>query len=132
LGWGQFELLSNSLKKRPIDLQPLTTIQQNNFSPPTAPCLRPNNVNGMRNPAPINHFPPTLFSPNRSPYMKRRIYFRRNVFGSERAGAFVNLFGLGNVTFEADDRELGFSQAGINGADADAGAIELEAPGIEQ
>jgi hypothetical protein len=64
--------------------------------------------------------------------MERRIYFRRNVFGGERAGAFVNLFGPGNVTFEADDRELGFSQAGINGGDADAGAIELEAPGIEQ
>ena len=37
------------------------------ISPPTAPCLRPDNVNGMRNPAPINHFPPTLFSLNRSP-----------------------------------------------------------------
>jgi len=47
-------------------------------------------------------------------------------------GVFVNLFGPGNVTFEADDRELGFSHAGINGSDADAGAIELEAPGIEQ
>src|ERR1019366_9361809 len=64
--------------------------------------------------------------------MKSRIYFRRNVFGAERAGAFVNLFGTGNVTFEADDRELGFSQARINGGDADAGAIELEAPGVEQ
>jgi hypothetical protein len=64
--------------------------------------------------------------------MERRIYFRRNVVGGERAGAFVNLFGPGNVTFEADDRELGFSQAGITGADADAGAIELEAPGVEQ
>jgi hypothetical protein len=37
------------------------------ISPPTAPSPRPDNVNGMRNPAPINHFPPTLFSPNRSP-----------------------------------------------------------------
>jgi hypothetical protein len=64
--------------------------------------------------------------------MERRIYFRRNVFGGEGAGAFVNPFGPGNVTFEADDRELGFSQAGINGGDADAGAIELEAPGVEQ
>jgi hypothetical protein len=64
--------------------------------------------------------------------MERRIYFRRNVFGGERAGAFVNLFGPGNVTFEADDRELGFSQAGITGGDADAGAIELEAQGNEQ
>jgi hypothetical protein len=64
--------------------------------------------------------------------MERRIYFRRNVFGGERAGAFVNLFGPGNVTFEADDRELGFSQDGINGGDADAGAIELESLGIEQ
>jgi|ERR1035441_1398180 hypothetical protein len=64
--------------------------------------------------------------------MERRIYFRRNVFGGEREGAFVNLFGPGNVTFAADDRELGFSQAGITGGDADAGAIELEAPGVEQ
>jgi hypothetical protein len=29
----------------------------------------------MRNPAPINHFPPTLFSPNRSPIYERRNYF---------------------------------------------------------
>jgi hypothetical protein len=64
--------------------------------------------------------------------MKRRIYFRRNVFGGERAGAFVNLLGPGNVAFEADDRELGFSQAGINGGDVDAGAIELEARGVQQ
>jgi len=35
-------------------------------SPPNRPFPRLNNVNGMRNPAPINHFPPTLFSPNRS------------------------------------------------------------------
>jgi hypothetical protein len=53
-------------KKSPAELQALTTIQQNNFTPPTAPCVRSNNVNGMRNPAPINHFPPTLFSPNGS------------------------------------------------------------------
>src|ERR1035437_7435096 len=37
------------------------------FHPSTAPCARPDNVNVMRNTAPINHFPPTLFSPNRSP-----------------------------------------------------------------
>jgi hypothetical protein len=29
----------------------------------------------MRNPAPINHFPPTLFSPNRSSIYERRNYF---------------------------------------------------------
>ena len=44
--------------------------------------------------------------------MERRI-FCSNVFGGERAGAFVSLLGPGNVTFEADDRELGFNQAGI-------------------
>ena len=60
--------------------------------------------------------------------MERRI-FCSNVFGGERAGAFVSLLGPGNVTFEADDRELGFNQAGINGGDANAGVIEFEAPG---
>jgi hypothetical protein len=55
--------------------------------------------------------------------MERRIYFRRNFFGGERADAFVNLFGPGNVTFEADDRELGFSQVGINGGGAEAGVL---------
>ena len=30
--------------------------------------------------------------------MERRIDFRRNVFGGERAGAFISLFGPGNVT----------------------------------
>ena len=55
--------------------------------------------------------------------MERRIYFRRNVFGGEWAGAFADLFGPGNVTFEADDREPDFSQAAIKGGDADAGAI---------
>jgi hypothetical protein len=64
--------------------------------------------------------------------MWRGAFFCSNVFGGERASAFVNLSGPGNVTLEADDRELGFSQARINGGGADAGAIELEAPGIEQ
>src|ERR1035437_1315608 len=32
----------------------------------------------MRNPAPINHFPPTLFSPNRSPiYGEAHLFSRR-------------------------------------------------------
>ena len=61
-------------EKSAVDLQPLTAIQQNNFTPPTGPFSRPDNVNGMRNHLPINHFPPTLFSPNRSPIYERHNY----------------------------------------------------------
>jgi hypothetical protein len=62
-------------EKSAVDLQPLTAIQQNNFTPQPAPFPRPNNVNGVRNHLPINHFPPTLFSPNGSPIYERRNYF---------------------------------------------------------
>jgi hypothetical protein len=34
----------------------------------------------MRNPATINHFPPTLFSPNRSPIYGEAHFFCRNGF----------------------------------------------------
>jgi hypothetical protein len=40
--------------------------------------------------------------------------FCSNVFGGERAGAFANLFGPGNGTFEADDRELGLDEDAID------------------
>ena len=69
--------LSSNLKKVLLicsHLQQFSKI----ISPPTAPCLRPNNVNGMRNTAPINHFPPTLFSPNRSPiYEEAHLFSQR-------------------------------------------------------
>ena len=52
-----------------------------------------------------------------------------DVFGGEGTGAFIDLLGAGGVALEADEGELGFGQAGINGADADAGAVEFEAQG---
>ena len=49
------------------------------ISPPTGPFPRPDNVNGMRNHLPINHFPPTLFSPKCSPIYERAIVFMRRM-----------------------------------------------------
>ena len=56
----------NSLKKSLLICSHLQQFSEI-FSALTAPFPRPNNVTGMRNSPAINHFPPTLFSPNRSP-----------------------------------------------------------------
>jgi hypothetical protein len=68
--------------------------------------------------------------------VNRRLEFELGA-GFEGACGFALVLALSQMMehglgpFEADDRELGFSQAGIKGGDADAGAIELEAPGVE-
>ncbi len=49
-----------------------------------------------------------------------------DVFGDEGLGAFVNFLGLGGVATEADEGEFGLGDAGIDAADADAGAVKFE------
>ena len=111
-----YSILKNgdNLKKSPVDLQELTAIQQNNFTPQPPPSRGPITLTVCVTPHPSTTSRQHYFQRTAPLYMERRIYFRSNIFGGERGGAFVNLFGPGNVTFEADDRKLGFSHAGIN------------------
>jgi hypothetical protein len=55
------------------------------ISAPNAPCVRSNNVNGMRNSGPINHFPPTLFSLNRSPIYGETYLFSQRATRSPKS-----------------------------------------------
>lgn len=52
-----------------------------------------------------------------------------NVGGDERVHAGINFIGTLAIAFETDEGEFGFDQAGIDGADANAGAKEFEAQG---
>src|SRR5437867_3415641 len=52
-----------------------------------------------------------------------------DVLGDEGMGSFVGFFCAGGVAFEANQRELGFGKARVDGADADSGAVEFEAKG---
>src|SRR6266581_2714210 len=50
-----------------------------------------------------------------------------DVFGDERTSAFVGFFGAFDIAFETHDREFGFGEPGVHGANAQPGAIEFEA-----
>lgn len=52
-----------------------------------------------------------------------------DILGDQGFGAFVNFLGLGDITAEADEREFGLGDAGIDTADADAGSVEFQAQG---
>jgi hypothetical protein len=74
---GRSEKLSDSLKKGLLICRHLQQFSKI-ISPPNRPFPRPDNVNGMRNPAPIKHFPPTLFSPNCSPIYEEAHLLRKS------------------------------------------------------
>lgn len=50
-----------------------------------------------------------------------------NVFRDEGMGAFIEFFGGDGIAFEAHEGKFSFGEAGIHGADANAGAEEFEA-----
>jgi hypothetical protein len=79
-------------QRSPIDLQPLTAIQQNNFTPQPLLACGPITLTVCVTPHPSTTSRQHYFHRTAPLYMERRIYFRRTVFGGERAGAFGNLF----------------------------------------
>ena len=49
-----------------------------------------------------------------------------DVLGGERIDPFINFLRAFGIAFETDDGEFGFGQAGVDGADAHAGAGEFQ------
>jgi hypothetical protein len=68
-------------KKRPADLQALTTIQQNNFTPKTPPVRNPLTLTLCVTPHPSTTSRQHYFHRTAPLYMKRRIYFRSPLRG---------------------------------------------------
>src|ERR1019366_3712781 len=67
---------SSTHKKRPVDLQPLTTIQQNNFTPQPPHAGGPITLTVCVTPHPSTTSRQHYFHRTAPLYMERRIYFR--------------------------------------------------------
>src|SRR5664279_3336447 len=74
-------LLMNNLKKSCVDLQPLTTIQQNNLTPQPHHSPDPLTLTVCVTTPPSTTSRQHYFHRTAPLYMERRIYFRRSVFG---------------------------------------------------
>lgn len=53
----------------------------------------------------------------------------RDILRGERFNPLIDFLRPLGIAFEADERELGFSHAGVDGGDPDAGAVQFQAQG---
>src|ERR1039458_4059673 len=77
--------ISHNLKKGPADLQALTTIQQNNFTPQPPPARDSLTLTVCVTPHPSTTSRQHCFHRTAPLYMERRIYFRSPLRGWELA-----------------------------------------------
>jgi len=78
------DAMSNNLKKSPVELQALTTIQQNNFTPKPPLARGPITLTVCVTPCPSSTSRQHCFHQTAPLYIERRIYFRRPLRGESK------------------------------------------------